>query len=228
VGDDVEVVGFAATGTYGPTLEDGEIVTRRAGHPLPPRRERAERLSAGFADSDLVEIEARLVEAVLGADEQSLLLNAQGRTFTARLRGPLSAWPAPPVPGSWLRVTGVSEAVINGEANPLDATTFDLLLRSPHDVIVLRSPSWWTVERAMGVLAVLALLGTAAVVWAAVLRRRVQAQTQIIRARLQQELDLQTRFRDLFDNANDLVKQGGDRRQTRAQIPFLVANNHAQ
>ncbi len=57
----------------------------------------------------------------------------------------------------------------------------------------------------MGVLAVLALLGTAAVVWAAVLRRRVQAQTQIIRARLQQELDLQTRFRDLFDNANDLV-----------------------
>jgi len=205
VGDDVEIVGFASAGTYGPTLEDGEIVTQRAGHALPPRREQPERLSAGFADSDLVTIEARLVEAVLGADQQSLLLTAQGRTFTARLRGALAAWQAPPVPGSWLRVTGVSEAVINGDANPIDATTFDLLLRSPSDVVVLRSPSWWTVERTMGVLAVLALLGTAAVVWAAVLRRRVHAQTQIIQARLQQELDLQTRFRDLFDNANDLV-----------------------
>ena len=158
VGDDVEIVGFASAGTYGPTLEDGEIVTQRAGHPLPPRWEQPERLSAGFADSDLVAIEARLVEAGFGADQQSLLLTAHGRTFTARLHGPLSAWQAPPVPGSWLRVTGVSEAVINGDANPIDATTFDLLLRSPADVVVLRSPSWWTVERTMGVLAVLALL----------------------------------------------------------------------
>ena len=205
VGDDVEIVGFASAGAYGPTLEDGEIVTQRPGHPLPPRWEQPERLSAGFADSDLVAIEARLVEAGFGAGSTVAAADGTRADVTARLHGPLSAWQAPPVPGSWLRVTGVSEAVINGDANPIDATTFDLLLRSPADVVVLRSPSWWTVERTMGVLAVLAFLvrqpssGRQCCGGAFTHRRR------IIQARLQQEIDLQTRFRDLFDNANDLV-----------------------
>ena len=45
-------------------------------------------------------------------------------------------------------------------------------------------------------------LCTAAVVWAAVLRRRVRAQARLYR---QLEMDCRRASRDLFDNANDLV-----------------------
>jgi PAS domain S-box-containing protein len=51
-------------------------------------------------------------------------------------------------------------------------------------------------------------LGSIALVasaWVAVLRRRVQKQTEIIRERLKREAALKERYEDLFENANDMV-----------------------
>jgi PAS domain S-box-containing protein len=41
--------------------------------------------------------------------------------------------------------------------------------------------------------------------WVAFLRRRVREQTAVIRERLEQEIALQARYRELFENANDLI-----------------------
>jgi len=49
------------------------------------------------------------------------------------------------------------------------------------------------------------LIALAASAWVAVLRRRVQQQTEIIRERLQREASLKERYEDLFENANDMV-----------------------
>jgi PAS domain S-box-containing protein len=205
VGEDVEVAGFAATGSYGPALEDGIVVAQRPGQPIAPKAGDVSQLASGFQDADLVQLEARLLESVMLPDEQRLLLMAQGHTFTAHLLGPLAAWPARPAAGSVLQVTGVSQAEVNRESNPFTASSFRLLLRSPADVVVRQSPSWWSVRHTIVLLAGLSLIGLSAVAWAVVLRRRVQAQTLVIRARLRQELDLQTRYQDLFENANDVV-----------------------
>src|SRR5207248_2939170 len=49
------------------------------------------------------------------------------------------------------------------------------------------------------------LVALAASAWVAVLRRRVQQQTEIIRQRLDAEATLKERYVDLFENANDMV-----------------------
>jgi PAS domain S-box-containing protein len=51
----------------------------------------------------------------------------------------------------------------------------------------------------------LGLIALGASAWVAVLRRRVQQQTEIIRQRLQREAALKERYEDLFKNANDMV-----------------------
>jgi PAS domain S-box-containing protein len=69
----------------------------------------------------------------------------------------------------------------------------------------MQEPPWWTLKYTLmlvgGVLVVtLAVLG-----WAGLLRRRVRAQTSVIRERLEHETKLESRYRDLFENANDMV-----------------------
>ncbi len=205
VGEEVEVAGFAVTGGYGPTLEDGIVLAQHPGRAISPQQGDASKLATGYQDADLVRVEARLLEAVMLPDDQRLLLMSQGRTFSAHLLGPLSAWTTRPVPGSVLEVTGISQAEVNRDADPFAPSSFRLLLRSPADVVVRQSPSWWTVRHTIVLLAGLSLVGLSAVAWAVVLRRRVQAQTLVIKSRLRQELDLQTRYQDLFENANDVV-----------------------
>ena len=85
------------------------------------------------------------------------------------------------------------------------AKSFRILLRSPADVAILRSPPWWNVRRVLWMAAALGLIALAASAWVAVLRRRVQQQTEIIRERLKTEAALKERYEDLFENANDMV-----------------------
>jgi len=85
------------------------------------------------------------------------------------------------------------------------AKSFRILLRSPRDVAILRSPPWWNVQRVLWMASALGLVALAASAWVAVLRRRVQQQTEIIRQRLQAEAALKERYLDLFENANDMV-----------------------
>ena len=69
----------------------------------------------------------------------------------------------------------------NRDGEPI---SFKILFGGPLGIVVLEKPSWWTLRRAfeMGGLLALSILGT--LIWAAMLRRRVQAQTEIIRATL--------------------------------------------
>jgi PAS domain S-box-containing protein len=85
------------------------------------------------------------------------------------------------------------------------AKSFRILLRSPGDVAILRSPPWWNVRRVLWMAAALGLIALAASAWVAVLRRRVRQQTEIIRERLQREAALKERYEDLLENANDVV-----------------------
>jgi signal transduction histidine kinase len=92
------------------------------------------------------------------------------------------------LPGSRVRVAGICLI----ESTPSDATgvapmLFRLLVRSPADVQLLRPPSWWTMERVQRGVALLLVAVAFAVAWVLVLRRRVRAQTGIIRQQLERE-----------------------------------------
>src|SRR5215472_4926036 len=57
----------------------------------------------------------------------------------------------------------------------------------------------------MFTLASLTILALAAVGWIVLLRRRLHEQTGLILERLRREVALEERYRDLFENASDMV-----------------------
>jgi signal transduction histidine kinase len=189
VGDDVDVTGFAVADEYRPRLEDAEVSRRGRGAPPPPKVVSAEAALGGRFDASLVTIEARIVESVGGRDEQRILLRSGPHVFAALLRG--RGFPVPPV-GSDVRLTGVCAVEASEQHLP---QAFRILLRSPEDMVVLRTPPWWNAERAAYILAALIGVIVAFLAWVSALRRRVAAQSALIWQRVKRETELQERQR---------------------------------
>lgn len=209
VGDQVEVLGFPAKGEYNPVLQDS--IYRKVGSGVEPKPDEINYDEAlkGVHDCRLVRIKAKLLERAQRGREQLLILETEGFVFHAFLgEDPDGAGFARLQNGSQVAVTGVCliERGSNWRAGESwRAQAFHILLRSPEDVVVLKSPSWWTLKKVLWIAGGLGLVTLAAFIWVGVLRRRVRQQTEIIRERLQKEAALKERYEDLFENANDMV-----------------------
>jgi len=208
VGDRVEVLGFPEMGPWTPFLNDA--VFRRSGpaaQPLLPISVTADQeLSAGAHDSRLVSVEAELVDVVRDAGHLLLVAKAKNVLFDAEMpvTGELSpAAMADLATGSRVRLTGISVVRLGQDRD--HPTEFRLMLRGLDDIAIMQKPPWWTLGRLVWILAVLAAITALAVAWGVVLRRRVRAQTEIIRLRMESEAMLAARYRDLFENANDVI-----------------------
>jgi signal transduction histidine kinase/ActR/RegA family two-component response regulator len=177
IGDVVEATGFAETGPFGPLLRDAEL--RKVDHTSvakAPVMTADDIIDEGW-DSELVAIDAWVVDPVFGPADQSLLLRAGRTLFRARLgEGRL-----PPLSkGSMVRVTGITsiEAPEMGQSAP---RSFSMLLRAPADIRVVRDAPWWTSERTFQLVAVLTAAALLAFAWVGILRRRVRHQTEDLR-----------------------------------------------
>ena len=208
VGDRVEVLGFPEMGPWTPFLNDA--VFRRSGpaaQPLVAISVTADQeLSAGAHDSRLVSVEAELVDVVRDAGHLLLVAKAKNVLFDAEMpvTGDLPpAAMADLATGSRARLTGISVVRLGQDRD--HPTEFRLMLRGLDDIAILQKPPWWTLGRLVWILAVLAAITALAVAWGVVLRRRVRAQTEIIRLRMESEAMLAARYRDLFENANDVI-----------------------
>lgn len=174
IGDLVEVLGFAGPGPFNPVLRDAEIHqlgTLRT--PEPAIVTADDVLEEGY-DSELIRIDALLVEQINGEFDQKLVLETGDRLIEARIDGqPLPALE----PGSLLRITGVVS--IRGDETPhaLQPSEFSVLLRSPADVIVQERASWWKPQSMLKALRLTALVALLAIIWIVLLRRRVRERT---------------------------------------------------
>jgi diguanylate cyclase (GGDEF)-like protein len=154
---------------------------RTGGKPLAADPVTAEQALLGKHDSELIQIDGELIGYDLASSDTTLLLTSGRNLFTAILPknladSEMSAWKI----GSRLRITGVcsvrlkSSVVGAGIAVP---ESFRVLMRSPRDVTVVQSPSWWTARHALILLA-LVLAGMLLVLaWVLALRKRVEEQT---------------------------------------------------
>ncbi len=203
-GDLVDVLGFPAIGDFSPYLE--EAVFRKTGTgPLPARKKTtAEQiLLHGTNDAQLVEIEARLLQSVPRSANPQLVLQEGPIIFTAHLGSQTRHSEVPALQsGSLLRLTGVG-SIQGGERHEPEAVR--LLLRGPEDIELLETAPWWTSTHALMVAGGMALAIAATLGWVALLRRQVQRQTKLIRQKLEDEAALEERYRELFENANDIV-----------------------
>jgi signal transduction histidine kinase/CheY-like chemotaxis protein/HPt (histidine-containing phosphotransfer) domain-containing protein len=116
--------------------------------------------------------------------------------------------------GTKFKITGICSVLsadhrYNGEGFPIPSS-FRILLRSPADVVVIQSPSWWTPGHALSVLAAAAVLTVLVMAWVVVLRKRVHEQTHTIR----QQLEEAGRLKLAAEDAN------------RAKSAFLANMSH--
>ena len=177
-GDVVEVLGFAQAGAFNPVLRDADIHKLDVFKPPQPLTVTADDVLEEGYDSDLVRIDAVLVDQVNGRGDQNMVLQAGDRVFNARVdEGRLPALGQ----GSLLRLTGITSLQVDDTQQLLEPTGFSLLVRSPQDVVVLRDAPWWTAERTLKLTGVAVALALLSLAWIAVLRRRVHQQTADLR-----------------------------------------------
>lgn len=187
-GDRLDVVGFAVPGDYLPALEDAIVQKQEAGPPPSPVYVTTDDAMGGNYHAQLVQMQATLLDQSASPTGRVLTLQAGRQTFNAFLEGPPGADRLTDVrPGSVVQVTGV--CMVKAENSRRDnhvpsIQDFRLLLRTPDDVVVLKSASWWSVARVLWVLGGLFIVALTALAWVVVLRRRVRGQTALIRRQL--------------------------------------------
>jgi signal transduction histidine kinase/CheY-like chemotaxis protein len=219
-GDLVDVIGFATAGEFIPVLPDASY--KKIGSTEPPVSVpiTAEDAFSGNHHSQLVRIEASLLDRKADARQEVLTLQAGKYTFNATLENvgngeALSALRN----GSLLEVTGVcmvqpNQSLANQadkrQVNRATIQPFYFLLRTPKDVAVLAAAPWYSLKHVLGLVAALAIISLAAFVWVVVLRGRVRQQTEVIR----RQLDTEAQLRDEAQQAN------------RAKSEFLANMSH--
>jgi len=204
ISDTVEVLGFPAIGDFSPYVE--EAAFRRTGTgPLPVRKKTtAEQiLLNGTNDAQIVELNARLLQSVPRSANPQLVLQDGPIIFTAHVEPQTRRLQAPALQsGSLLRLIGVC-SIQGGERH--EAQTFRLLLRQPDDIELLEAAPSWTSRHPLLLVGGMMFAVAVALAWVALLRRQVRAQTRMIRQKLEDEAALEARYRELFENANDMV-----------------------
>jgi diguanylate cyclase (GGDEF)-like protein len=182
-GDVVDAVGYPVLGDTEHTIDDA-IFKRLGTAPVPePKPVSVKEALSGNFEGDLVRMDGRLIGLQRATDQDTLLVSAGGAVFSALLSGDLNEQSLAELrDGSRIQLTGI--CVIT-ETQALRhfrlPKTFQILLRTPSDVVVIESASWWTPAHSIVVLA-LALTGTLAVlVWVVALRRQVKRQTNLLR-----------------------------------------------
>jgi PAS domain S-box-containing protein len=202
-GDQVEVVGFPAQ--VGRAVHFRDALLRKTGRgPMPaptvivPREART-----GQFDSDWVRMQGRLLEVWRRGQQPVLVLQAGKYIFEAPLlRTNDAARLQHLVPGSLLQIDGICSMQMD---DAVATGSFRLLVGSPDSIVVLKNPPWWTLRHALALAGGMASVLVTALAWAVLLRRRVQQQTSQLREQLEEEARLETRYRELFENANDMV-----------------------
>ena len=188
-GDRVEVVGFAISGGYSPVLGGAELRKLGSGKaPLGVPVDAQQALGGEF-DARLITTEAYLVNRVIGTAGQTLTLESGNILFNATMDSDGATDPLAQLrDGALVRLTGVC-SVERGESDA-HPRAFQILLRSPSDVHVLREASWLTRERTIAVAGWMGGIAALSAIWIWILRRRVRQQTAVIRSKLESEAAL--------------------------------------
>jgi signal transduction histidine kinase len=174
-GDNVEVVGLVELGGGSPILR--EAVARKTGHsPLPAPWPLVFDNVHITPDATRVWVEGLLLDSQKSGSTQVLEMQVGLKSFVARLDTkdrPAGPWAV----GSRLKLTGIySDSGAHSSGAP-GVNSFELLLNSPDDVEVIARPSWWTLNRLLAMVAVLAAGLALAFMWISQLRRQVERRT---------------------------------------------------
>jgi len=191
-GEVADVIGFLLSGAFSPTLT--RAVYEPAGYQraLPAVAVSAEQALSGDHDAELVELEGQLIGQDESASDPTIVLSSGKHVFSVVLPAPsetkrLAAWKK----GTVFKIIGICSVKdgtekTGGQRSLSVPRSFQILLRSAQDLVVIKSPSWWTPTHAVAALGAVAVLTLVVLAWVFVLRKQVQEQTLTIRQQLQE------------------------------------------
>ena len=189
-GDKVEVLGFPAKGEYTPILQDATYRKVGPGAVPPAVNINLDEALSGTYDCRLVRITANLLEHTKRGREQFIVLEKDGFIFYAYLAQETGGPGFSPAQiGSEVAVVGIC-LIERGSSwragESWRAKGFRILLRSPQDVIILRSPPWLSVGKVLWMTGALGFIALAVSGWVAVLHRQVAERTRQLEAQIQE------------------------------------------
>lgn len=190
-GTSIEAVGFASIEGTAPILRDAVVRIGSTGDSPKPMPLNADKAFDKRYHGELVTLEGIVIDRLTLPQSKTLALQAGDLFFYASLDNddPKTSLPES---GSWVAVTGICQNVFRGDTTRLSqgkngGMALQVLMRSPTDLRVLSTPSWWTPARLAMLAGSLALVVLASLAWAATLRRRVLVQTDIIKEQVERE-----------------------------------------
>jgi signal transduction histidine kinase/CheY-like chemotaxis protein len=203
IGELVDVIGFPAIGAFTPTLTRTSYEVLAHQQPVPALAVTADQALKGNYDSRLVELEAQLIGENESVSDPTIILSSGNAVFSGVLPAQsvaqhLPAWRK----GTTFKITGIcsvkgdyDNAVASGSGFSIPKS-FQILLRSPEDLVVIKSPSWWTPAHARAIVSIGAMCTVVILAWVIVLRKRVKMQTDTIRQQLQEAAKLRMAAED--------------------------------
>jgi PAS domain S-box-containing protein len=205
-GDRIEAIGFPAMGEARvAVLEDADVLLLEHGKPIEPLLCQFTKTIDPGLDGRLISVKlARLVEKHRRDGSIQLLMEAEGQVvFEARLADkPVNRAATSLEIGSHMDLTGICKVQTDTSGNP---RSLSLLMRGAKDIEnVALPPIKWT-PRLLNIIGLCALAMVASLLWLFLLRRRVGRQTEIIKRQLEHKTALEHQYRQLVDNANDLI-----------------------
>ena len=232
VGDRVDVVGFPGVGGFSPILEDAVYRKIGTGDAPPPAVVTAEQVLLGSYDSELIRIQGRLLGISRRANQESLTISTGNAIVAAEINGAAGNDTLEQVrSGSLVQLTGICNVRVNENRSPVG---FMVLLRSPEDIVVLNQAPWWNLQSTLLLLAFAGLTVVGILVWVRMLRRRVEQQTEIIRAALESTADgilvldatgrivtYNAKFAELWGIPKSGLVSGDDRKFLQIVLPQL-------
>jgi len=182
-GDLIEAVGHPEISGPSPLLRQG-IVRKTGAAPLPkPVVLSGSELEQNGSDSTLVRVEANLLAIHTEQNSRVLELESNNQLFDARIKPGLATALLLRL-GSRLQLTGVLSKSGHQSHTTSQTGSFELLIDSPADILVLSQPSWWTLGRLGALVGFLLVILALAAAWINQLRRQVEQRT----AQLQREI----------------------------------------
>jgi diguanylate cyclase (GGDEF)-like protein/PAS domain S-box-containing protein len=198
-GDLVDVVGFPEREKGLVSVVDARVRISETGLPQPPTRAAlkwslADALHLG-RDGDVIRMAGRVVSESRDKKRFSFRLEDRVGTFevlVGAVEDQSSIFTV--APGSMLEATGTLRLLPGINSNRSKSVL--LLVNSPSDIVVRNSRSFnWR----LFVTACAAAVLLAAVLWVVQMRRALRIKTALLRAQMQQEAQLENRYRRLFE-----------------------------
>ena len=179
-GDVVEVAGFARPGAFSPVIYDAVLnKTGTKRRSSPPLITAAEAMSGKY-DAHLVQIDGKVTGEYSNGEERTYLMKAGLITFMVRGGTTLPSLD----PGAVIRVRGICSVASKRVHAFLTPKSFEVFVAAPTNLYQVQKAPWLTNQRVFRSLGILAFCMVGVLGWAALLRRRVRAQTKLIGQKL--------------------------------------------